>query len=384
MSLAQYLYEQGLITYMRTDSVNLAPLALNQAREYIEKNLGKSYLPKAPRVYKTKSRNAQEAHEAIRPTNVDIHGETLRNLKSGNELNKDHLRLYELIWKRFISSQIMEAIMDQTTIDVSASTSEVYLLRATGSVIRFEGWLKIYGKSVSEEEKLEGEKILPAVKESEKLKLLQILPGQHFTEPHPRYTEASLIKKLEELGIGRPSTYAPIISTIIDRYYVERVDRKLLPTSLGFAVIDFLMKYFSDIVDFAFTASMEAELDEITQGKKWQPIVKDFYIPFEKKLEDTTENAEKVQLEVETTDRTCSDCGKPLVVRFGKFGKFLACSGFPECKHTEGMEEPINLKCPDCGGDIVIRHTKRKKIFYGCKNWPTCKFASWTKPVDKK
>lgn len=374
MMLAQNLYEHGFITYMRTDSVNLSTQAIAQVRGYIENSIGKAYLPKIPRIFKSKSKNAQEAHEAIRVTDVSMKHEGLRG--NGN-FNKDHIRLYDLIWKRFVACQMNEAVMDQTTVDVTADS---YLLRATGSVIKFEGWLKLYGKDV-EDESDEKNQALPKLSEKQILKLLQLLPGQHFTEPPPRYTEASLIKKLEELGIGRPSTYAPILSTIQERFYVEKIERKFIPTTLGITVTDFLLKYFSDILDYSFTAQMEDNLDEIARGeRKWKPTIKEFYTPFEKKLEETEEKAEKVKMELEYVDKKCPECGKQLIVRVGKFGKFLACSGFPDCKHTEGLEEKIDAKCPDDGGQIVVRKTRKGKTFYGCKNWPVCKYASWTKP----
>jgi len=402
MNLAQGLYEHGLITYMRTDSFNLAASAISAVRGYISSNFGKDFLPPSPKYYKSKSKNAQEAHEAIRPTDLNKTSNAILSLG----LNKDHIRLYDLIWKRFLACQMNEAIMDQTTVDVIAkgnhpeerSDEGSYLLRATGSVIRFEGWLKVYkqslktsfesklsnsvyGKVAEDEEKDEGEKILPEVSENEKLNLLQVIPSQHFTEPPPRFNEASLIKKLEELGIGRPSTYAPILSTIQERFYVERVERRFIPTALGFAVIDFLVKNFANIVDYKFTAGMEDQLDEIARGERqWQPTLKTFYEPFEKHLKEVEDTAEKIKVEVEVTDKICPLCGKNLIVRIGRFGKFLACSGFPECKHTQSLEEIVNAKCPEDGGDIVVRHTKKRKTFYGCKNWPKCKYASWTKP----
>ena len=381
MMLAQTLYEHGLITYMRTDSFNLAPSAISGAREYIGKKIGKEYLPSSPKLYKSKSKNAQEAHEAIRPTDVNLQGGEIAG-QSG--FNRDHARLYDLIWNRFIACQMNEAVMDQTSVDISADN---YILRATGSIIKFDGWLKLYGKvtvdSEKEDEKPIDEKILPEVSEHDPLKLIKLLPGQHFTEPPPRYTEASLIKKLEELGIGRPSTYAPILSTIQERFYVERIDRKFIPTSLGFTVTDFIVKYFSDVVDYQFTAAMEENLDEIARGERdWKPVLKEFYDPFEKKLLSTEEKAEQIKLEVEKAGKDCPECGKELITRVGKFGKFLACSGFPDCKHTEALEQTIDSKCPDDGGDVVIRRTKKGKTFYGCKNYPNCKWASWTKPKE--
>ncbi|MBI2329931.1 type I DNA topoisomerase [Candidatus Daviesbacteria bacterium] len=383
MMLAQALYEHGFITYMRTDSVNLSAQAIASVRAYIESSTGKSYLPNTPRIFKSKSKNAQEAHEAIRVTDVSRQSSAIRQI--GN-LNKDHIRLYELIWKRFVACQMNEAVMDQTTVDITADN---YLLRVTGSVIKFDGWLKLYGKEAEEEgdEKKpasttqRGEQVLPELTENQLLNLIKLLPTQHFTEAPPRYNEASLIKKLEELGIGRPSTYAPTLSTIQERFYVEKLEKKFIPTSLGITVSDFLMANFADILDYSFTARMEDELDEIARGEReWKPTIKEFYGPFEKKLEETKKTAQKVKMELQYTGKMCPKCGKELIVRIGKFGKFLACSGFPECKHTESMEEKINAKCPDCGGEIVVRKTRHGKTFYGCKNWPTCKFASWTKP----
>ena len=374
MMLAQNLYEHGFITYMRTDSVNLSTQAISQVRNYIDDSFGKAYLPKTPRIFKSKSKNAQEAHEAIRVTDVSVKGE---DLKGNGNFNKDHIRLYDLIWKRFVACQMSEAVMDQTSVDISAND---YTFRASGSVIKFDGWLKLYGKDV-EEEDAEKAQALPKLSEKQPLNLDKLLPNQHFTEPPPRFTEASLIKKLEELGIGRPSTYAPILSTIQERFYVERIERKFIPTKLGFTVCDFLMQYFSDIFDYSFTAQMEDNLDEIARGeRKWQPTIKEFYGPFAKKLEQTEKVAEKVKMELEYVDKKCPECGKQLIVRVGKFGKFLACSGFPDCKHTEGLEEKIDAQCPLDGGDIVVRRTRHGKTFYGCKNWPGCKYASWTKP----
>jgi DNA topoisomerase-1 len=391
MMLAQTLYEHGLITYMRTDSVNLATSAVDQAREYIDRNFGKTYLPSAAKVYKSKSKNAQEAHEAIRPTDANRQSADIGRLDG---LTRDHTRLYDLIWKRFIACQMVEALMDQTTIDVGAKAdSNLYIFRATGSIIKFEGWLKLLGKEIEEETSDVGtqpsdqqpvkQQVLPKVSEGEILQLKELLPEQHFTEPPPKYNEASLIKKLEELGIGRPSTYAPILSTIQERFYVEREARRFTPTPLGIAVNDFIVQHFAEIVDYTFTAQMEDELDEISRGEReWRPTIKSFYGPFEKKLALTADTAEKVKLEMEMTDKICSDCGKNLVVRIGKFGKFLACSGFPECKHTETLEEQIDAKCPKDGGDLIVRRTRSGKTFYGCRNWPTCTFASWSKPKD--
>jgi DNA topoisomerase I len=379
MMIAQNLYEQGFITYMRTDSVNLSATATTAVRLYIGKEIGAKYLPSSVRVFKSKSKNAQEAHEAIRPTNVEMNSDKLGDK---NGMTRDHTRLYDLVWKRFLACQMSEAVMDQTTVDVRAGS---YGLRATGSIVKFDGWLKLYGKDTEQEEPKNPEETesqrLPQLSEGEILTLLKLIPQQHFTEPPPRFTEASLIKKLEELGIGRPSTYAPILSTITDRFYVEKVERKFTPTSLGITVMDFLIKYFPDVFEYQFTAQMEDELDSVSRGEaKWQPVIKEFYVPFEKKIASVEESAEHVKLELEISDKLCPECGKNLVVRTGKFGKFLACSGFPECKHTEVLEQLANVKCPLDNGEVVVRRTKKGKTFFGCQNWPNCKFASWTKP----
>jgi DNA topoisomerase-1 len=395
MMIAQNLYEHGIITYMRTDSVNLSAEAVEGARNFINSQYGNEYLPAMKRIYKSKSKNAQEAHEAIRPTNMTLIADKL----NGDQYTRDHKRLYDLIWKRAVASQMADAVLDQTTVDVIAKPSEKnssdqadsYNLRTTGSILKFDGWLKLYGaKQIVEEEtekndEEEKKQVLPDVSEGEDLTQKEVLPSQHFTQPPPRFTEASLVKKLEELGIGRPSTYAPIISTIQDRFYVEREERRFKATILGMTVNDFLMKYFSEVFDYEFTASMEDRLDEVSRGERqWKTTIADFFRPFEKKIEATGETAEKVALEVEKVDKQCPECGKDLLVRTGKFGKFLACSGFPDCKHTEPIVEQIDAKCPQDGGDVMVRKTKKGKTFYGCKNWPKCTYASWTKPVSKE
>ena len=389
MMVAQNLYEQGYITYMRTDSVTLSTQALGMVRDYIGRVMGADFLPAGPRFYKAKSKNAQEAHEAIRPTDLKVTGDKLK----GDNFTRDHKRLYDLIFKRTVASQVNDAVFDQTTVDVTAipagPAGDSFGLRATGSQLKFPGWLKVYGIDIEEiEEKPEGEEKskaenqkIPVLTEGEALDQKGINPLQHFTQPPPRYTEASLVKKLEELGIGRPSTYAPILSTIQDRFYVERNERKFNPTSLGLTVNDFLMKYFPDVFDYEFTAQMEDSLDEIARGEReWRQTIATFFKPLAIKLGTVEESAEKVKLEIETVDKNCPKCGKQLVVRTGKFGKFLACSGFPECKHTERLEEIIEAKCPLDGGDIVVRKTRKGKTFFGCKNWPKCTYASWTKP----
>jgi DNA topoisomerase I len=387
MMLAQQLYEGielgsegpvGLITYMRTDSVNLAAPAVDAVRGFIGEKYGNQYVPASARVYKAKSKNAQEAHEAIRPTLASRTPESVKN-----HLNKDQHRLYELIWQRFVACQMADANYAKRRIDIAVGE---YLMRASGSKLKFAGFLKVY-EVVSEEESMSDDEdgrlneILPNLVIGDMVELLDLLKEQHFTEPPARYSEATLIKALEEYGIGRPSTYAPTISTIIDRRYVEREQRRLSPTSLGVAVTDFLVANFSNIVDLNFTAKMEDDLDEVADGKvKWQPLVSEFYGPFEKHLEDVTETAARVKIEAEETGEVCPECSKPVVIRIGRFGKFLACSGYPDCKYTAKYMEKVEAKCPDDGGDVVLLRTKRGRPFYGCSNYPSCKFMSWTKP----
>lgn len=386
MMIAQQLYEgvelgegghTGLITYMRTDSLNLSESAVQAARNFIGTKFGNEFVPAEARRYKTRAKGAQEAHEAVRPT---LSTRTPESIK--DHLSRDQYRLYELIWQRFIASQMAEATYQKRSIDI---VSGDYLLRASGSKISFPGWLKVYAVSSEDESKDEesghANEILPEVRVGETLTLIELAKSQHFTEPPPRYTEATLIKALEEYGIGRPSTYAPIISTIIDRRYIEREERKLLPTPLGTAVNDFLVANFPTLLDLNFTAKMEGELDEIAEGvKKWQPVIKEFYGPFAKHLEEVTETAQRVKIEVQLSDKICPVCGKQLVIRIGRFGKFLACSGYPDCKHTEKLVEKIEAKCPEDGGDVVLLRTKKGRPFYGCSNYPACKYMSWHKP----
>jgi len=362
MQIAQNLYEEGLITYHRTDSTNLATEAITQVREYIKSQFTEKYVPATPNLYRTKSKVAQEAHEAIRPTGF---GEI--------SLERDQKRLYELISKRFMASQMADAIYEQTSVDITAGD---YIFRANGLNILFDGWQKLFEREPGE--------TLPRLSKDEVLKLLQLLPSQHFTQPPPRYTEASLIKALEEYGIGRPSTYAPIISTIQERQYVEKEDKKLMPTALGIAVNEFLMDNFANILDYQFTANMENGLDDIANGEKeWVPVIRDFYTPFEAQLKTVGDTAQRVKVETEISDEICTKCGSPMLVRIGRFGKFLACSKFPDCKTTKSLIKRIEVKCPKCQtGDVIIKKTKSKKTFYGCSNYPNCDFASWTKPKD--
>lgn len=381
MQLAQNLYEQGLITYMRTDSVNLSDSAIREARNFIEQSFGAEYLPKEAKHYRTRSKVAQEAHEAIRLTSIMIRDE---GLKMKADLTRDHVKLYDLIWKRMVACQMKEALLDQTSVSVEAGD---YIFKATGSQIKFDGWMRVYGgqEQSADDEEQNGEesdsKLLPELEKGKELNLLSLDPGQHFTEPPGRFSEGTLVKALEEKGIGRPSTYAPIIATIQDRGYVEKENKRLVPTSLAFTVNDFLVEHFAGVMDLSFTAEMEDELDEIARGERaWQPMIGEFYKPLSAQIAQVDQEAAKIELAQEIVDETCPNCGKPLMVRRGRFGKFLACSGFPACKFTKSFSGKTDIKCPDCGLEVVIKRTKRGKTFYGCSGYPACKFASWNKP----
>lgn len=370
MQLAQKLYEEGIITYHRTDSVNLAEKFISEARNFIGHTYGNQYIPDKTRRYQTKSKLAQEAHEAIRPTDVNVQSSqfTVHSV----EMNRDHIRLYDLIWKRALACQAKDAVFDSTTISISSVNG--YVFGCQGSIITFDGFLKIIGRENNNEIEL------PRITVGEIILLEKTSPIQHFTAPPPRYTEAALVKALEEEGIGRPSTYAPIITTIQDRMYVGKEDKKLVPTDLGITVTDFLVRYFPKILELPFTAQMEDELDAIAAGKKaWQPVIRDFYTPFAADLDKTYETAQKVKMPVETLEEKCPDCGNSLVIRTGRYGKFIACSTFPSCKYSRQLVEKIDKKCPRCGGDIIIKKSHRGKMFYGCGNYPTCNFAAWKK-----
>ncbi|KKU27949.1 MAG: DNA topoisomerase I, DNA topoisomerase I, partial [Microgenomates group bacterium GW2011_GWC1_46_20] len=365
MQVAQTLYEEGYITYHRTDSTNLAMEAIGTARDFISHNFGQNYALEKPRFFKTKSKVAQEAHEAIRPTSV-------QTLASSVQKNRDQQKLYEMIWKRFVACQMAEARGVTVTVTV---TAREYKLQAKGDTITFEGWYKLNGDT--------NELRLPEVAEGEKLEFVDLTKEQKFTQPPARYNDASLIKALEEMGIGRPSTYAPTLSTIQDRQYVEKIDKRFKPTSLGLAVNDFLVANFPNIVDYEFTANMEYGLDEVANGeKKWQPLLADFYTPFEKQLADVTQTAERVKIETEKTGEKCPKCQVgDVVIRLGKFGKFLSCSTYPECDYKANYQNKTGQKCAKCGdGDVIIRKTRTGRSFYGCSNYPKCDFASWTKP----
>lgn len=418
MSVAQALYEEGLITYHRTDSTNIAFEAVNKTRNYIKKIYGDKYLPERPKFYKTTSKVAQEAHEAIRPTEINSKFE-IRNTK----FEREGEMLYGLIWKRFVACQMTASVYDETAIEVSAKPSRnilstiYYILRASGQVMKFDGWKILYSKtdksgighsgltgignavidiSKSHPERSEGSfetdlAILPNVVKDKPLKLMKVIPVQKFTQPPARFTEASLIKMLEKLGIGRPSTYAPTINTIQIRNYVEKNEGKFSPTSIGIAVNDFLIGNFPDVFDYQFTAGMEESLDKIANGEaKWVGLISDFYEPFEKKLLDVDKNSKRVAIESEKTGEKCPECIESglsadkqgdVVIRTGRFGKFLSCSRFPDCKYTAKYLDKIGKKCPDCNkGDVIVKKTKKGRKFYGCSRYPKCKWASWRKP----
>jgi len=452
MSTAQKLYEGidigaegtvGLITYMRTDSVNLSTQALTEAREVISAAYGKEYALAKPRIFKTKTKNAQEAHEAVRPTYIS---KTPAELKKF--LTPDLHKLYELIWKRTVACQMAEALLDQTSVDISAELATAPVdgpfagakrcgLRAAGTVIRFPGFMKLYIEGVDDQDE-EKEGLLPAMAEGAPLKLHEILPEQHFTQPPPRYTEATLVKTLEEYGIGRPSTYASIMNTLVERKYARLDKKRFFPEDVGMVVSDLLTAHFSQYVDYNFTAGLEEELDQVSRGEKqWKPLIKSFWEPFAALLKQKDKEVQKSDLTTEATDEKCPECGQPLVVKLGKRGKFIACSGFKEgCKYTRNLEqegdgeaaEPVvsDEKCEKCGADMLVKDgrygkylacsaypackniqplvkpkstgvvcpeckegelTEKKsrfgKLFYSCNRYPQCKFALWDLPVKQ-
>ncbi len=381
MMFAQHLYEKGFITYMRTDSVNLSEESLRAAKQYIGDTFGEKYLLPSPRIFKTKSRLAQEAHEAIRPTNP------LLDPSSVEFEEPKEKKLYDLIWRRFMASQLPPAIFALTSVLIEAKSGDGkddgLLLKANGATMRFDGFLKVWHQTFEE-------RLLPPLRKGEALGCAEVKPEQHFTEPPARYNEASLIKTLELNGIGRPSTYAPIISVIQSRNYVEKnPERRFEPTEIGLLVSKVLTEHFPEIVDLGFTAHMEEELDGIAEGiKKWREVIREFYNPFKKHLEKKYESVEKEELAPhEETDEKCEKCGKPMVIKTGRFGRFLACTGFPECKSTKSLAPTGSSDlgpCPKCGtGRVIRRKTKKGRFFYGCNRYPECDFASWTKPENK-
>lgn len=391
MRIAQQLYEGlslgkegsiGLITYMRTDSTHIAASALAETREYINTKFGEEYLPAKPRVFTKTVKGAQEAHEAIRPTRVQREPAQVRQY-----LDDAQFKLYNLIWKRMVSSQMANARYENTSVDIEAkrpSSKPGYLFRTSSSKLEFPGFTTLYTEGRDEGDEDEKHHVLPDLKKGDLLKLLDLISEQHFTQPPPRYTEATLVKALEQRGIGRPSTYAPTLSTIQDREYVSKTKGVFQPTELGFVVNDILTQNFPDMMDIEFTARMEDELDDIaSQNKDWVKVVGEFYKPLEKYLEQAHETVERVKLADEITEEKCPKCGKPMAIKSGRFGKFLACTGYPECKTTSPFRVKTGAKCPECGGDLLERMSKKKKRFYGCANYPTCKFATFSQPLAK-
>jgi len=386
MRIAQELYEGinigaqgtvGLITYIRTDSTRVSSESQNEARNYIQETYGSSYVPDQPNIYKSR-KSAQDAHEAIRPTSVYRRPEDLKH-----SLSRDQYRLYQLIWSRYVASQMAAAVYDTLTVDVAG---DKMILRASSSQIKFAGHLAVYEDKEDKEDtdKAKNKSDIPPLVEGEAVIVKDVIPEQHFTQPPPRYSEASLVKLLEEKNIGRPSTYAPIIETIIKRGYVERKAKQFYPTELGFIVVDLLKENFPEIMEVEFTAEMEENLDQIEEGNRsWHQTIAEFYEPFSKRLEKARAEIEKVVIPDEPLGKNCPQCGKPMLIKVGRFGKFAACSGFPECRHTESLNEVVGVPCPVCGGDIVALRTKKGRRFYGCKNYPQCDFKSWNKPGEK-
>lgn len=395
MQLAQGLYEgvdlgaegtQGLITYMRTDSVNISTQVQYETRDVIAAKFGSEYVPEKLNVYKTRARGAQEAHEAIRPTNPARDPQSVRQF-----LNPSQFKLYNLVWQRYMASQMAPALLDNTRVDIGAGSkgdveagNAPFLFRATGSIVTFPGWMAVYQMGRDEGETDELDKgALPELEKGEDLNLLQLLPEQHFTQPPPRYTEATLVKALEEQGIGRPSTYVPTIATLQARNYVTLEEKRLIPTELGFVVNDLLVEHFPDIFDVSFTSQMEAELDDIASGERqWVPTLEQFYAPFTATLKNAEQTMEKVQIRDEPTDEVCEKCGSPMVIKLGRFGKFMACSGFPDCRNSKPLLVRIGVECPTCHqGEVVERRSKKGRKFYGCERYPECDFVSWNKPI---
>ena len=384
MQTAQQLYEgidmggavTGLITYMRTDSVRVSEGAIEAVRQYIGQRYGSSYLPNKPNQYSSGKGRTQDAHEAIRPTQVECLPQQAKPY-----LTAQQYKLYKLIWERFVASQMSQALYDVHTVEVAAAGC---LFRATGNILKFAGYTQVYSEGREEKDKEETGIIVPVTK-GEILQLNRLSEKQHFTQPPPRYSEATLIKTLEELAIGRPSTYAPTIDTILYRNYVAREEKQLFPTELGQLVVDMMKEFFPNIVDVDFTAEMERHLDEVEEGREqWVEVLREFYGPFAQTLEHAEREMEKIVIEPELSGENCEKCGKPMVYRLGRYGRFLACSGFPECRNTKAIVAPTNIKCLACGGNIVQRKSKARRVFYGCDNYPTCTYITWDMPIEEK
>ncbi|QYK66871.1 MULTISPECIES: type I DNA topoisomerase [Paenibacillus] len=385
MSVAQQLYEGvdlgkegtvGLITYMRTDSTRIAASAQEEAKELIIQKYGEAFVPETPRQYSKKAANAQDAHEAIRPTSALRDPETVKPFMS-----RDQFRLYKLVWERFMASQMASAIMDTLSVDIEAGET---IFRAAGSKVRFPGFMKVYVEG-NDDGKTEEDKLLPPLQPGDKLKKEAVEPKQHFTQPPPRYTEARLVKTLEELGIGRPSTYAPTLETIQKRGYVAIEEKKFFPTELGELVIEQMEEFFPEILNVEFTANMEGDLDHVEEGEgNWVKVLSDFYESFEKRLEVAEEEMKEIEIKDEVSDVICDKCGSQMVYKLGRFGKFLACSAFPDCRNTKPIVKDIGINCPTCGeGHVVERRSKKGRVFYGCDRYPECDFVSWDKPSIK-
>ena len=382
MEIAQQLYEGvavkkygtvGLITYMRTDSVRISNDAKDKAREFITSAYGEAYLPKEERVFKGK-KNIQDAHEAIRPTYVEITPEIAKE-----NLSKDQYKLYTLIWNRFIASQMENCILNTNSIEIKNGD---YILRASGSNINFDGFMKIYDYMNSDDEE---DVMLPKISQDEILDLDNIEGKQHFTQPPARYTEASSVKLLEEKGIGRPSTYVPTITTLVSRKYVEREKKVLIPTELGIIVNSIISEYFKTIVDTDFTASMESKLDSVEAGNlEWKEVVDEFFKPLSEDIKKAESEISKIVIEDKISDVPCDKCGRMMVIKHGRFGDFLACPGYPECENTKPIVEKVDAACPLCGGEVVVKRSKKGNRFYGCSNYPECNFVSWSEPSDVK
>ena len=380
MMVAQELYEGidikgegtvGLISYIRTDSKRISEEAREKAKDYIVDSIGQNYYKDHTKDSKgKKEKKVQDAHEAIRPTSVERTPDSIKD-----SLSKDQYKLYNLIWRRFVASQMEDSIFDVLNVECNI---ENLVFKATGYKLKFDGYTKIYNFTDRED------KILPSLSEGESLKIQKQDPQQHFTSPPPRYTEASLVKTLEELGIGRPSTYAPTITTILNREYVEKEGTSLLPTELGIIVTKILDENFHKFMEVDFTADMESQLDQIEEGNaEWKHVVEEFYSPLEEAIKTALENIEKVNMD-EETDEICELCGSNMVIKYGRFGKFMACKNYPECKNTKPIVNKIGVKCPKCKeGDIIMRKSKKKKVFYGCSNYPECDFVAWNKPVEE-
>jgi len=390
MMIAQQLYEgldvgeggsTGLITYMRTDSTNIAEVAQLEARNFIQQTYGGDFLPETPPQYKTRAVSAQEAHEAIRPTSVMRQPEKIKEF-----LSPEQFKLYQLVWQRFVASQMEAAVYDTLSVEVTAAGKEhTYLFRASGSTIKFPGFLVVYEEAQDEDQKSdepENIRIPAGLEEGQKQELIHLIPEQHFTQPPPRYTEATLVQVLEEYGIGRPSTYAPILSTIQQRGYVVREAKRLSPTETGILVNDLVVEHFPDIVDLNFTAKMESGLDQVAAGDEdWKKVIGEFWLGFEPEVKKAQAEMPVTKSEPEKIGRACPECGHDLVIRWGRYGKFISCSNFPACRHTEALLEKIGVTCPKDGGDLVLRKTRKGRIFYACANYPTCDFTNWKRPI---